>query len=333
MSSTGNNPSREQWHSLFNAALNGTMTNAEHDQLSELLRESREARQLWFVYNDNEIGLCELDPLAGPPARSSSTPTRTRRSPLPICLGFATVAALVIAVISISNWETPRANHEVAHRANTDSHRSARPARSTEIAESEVARVPLLLEEPDPLEASERMGLEWPDPLEEPGPLEASEPMVESETTEEVVPTEESEVLEESVPNRHKEWRNISAAVAHADMLYVVDSGHLYEVSPMDGSRRIVGDDDWQNCAAMGAARGHLYIVSDNQLYEVNPTTGARRSLGKPDWAETEAIVTLDDKLYIVAGGLLHRVNPSDGSREVLHNKNDSTNHPRKPKH
>jgi len=289
------------------------MTNAEHDQLSELLRESREARQLWFFYNDNENGLCELDPLAGPPARSSSTPTRTRRSPLPICLGFATVAALVIAVISISNWETPRANHEVAHRANTDSHRSARPARSTEIAESEVARVPLLLEEPDP--------------------LEASEPMVESETTEEVVPTEESEVLEESVPNRHKEWRNISAAVAHADMLYVVDSGHLYEVSPMDGSRRIVGDDDWQNSAAMGAARGHLYIVSDNQFYEVSPTTGARRSLGKPDWAETKAIVTVGEKLYIVAGGLLHRVNPSDGSREVLHNKNDSTNHPRKPKH
>ena len=101
MSSTENDPSREQWHNLFNAALNGTMTNAEHDQLSELLRESREARQLWFVYNDNEIGLCELDPLAGPPARSSSTPTRTRRSPLPICLGFATVAALVIAVIWI----------------------------------------------------------------------------------------------------------------------------------------------------------------------------------------------------------------------------------------
>ena len=333
MSSTGNNASREQWHSLFNAALNGTMTNAEHDQLCELLRESREARQLWFVYNDNEIGLCELDPLAGPPARSSSTPTRTRRSPLPICLGVIAVAVLVIAVIWIWNLVSPGTNHEVAHRAKTDSDPSARPARSTEIAESEVARVPLLLEEPDPLEASERMGLEWPDPLEEPGPLEASEPMVESETTEEVVPTEESEVLEESVPNRHKEWRNISAAVAHADMLYVVDSGHLYEVSPMDGSRRIVGDDDWQNCAAMGAARGHLYIVSDNQLYEVNPTTGARRSLGKPDWAETEAIVTLDDKLYIVAGGLLHRVNPSDGSREVLHNKNDSTNHPRKPKH
>ena len=320
MSSTRNNPSREQWHSLFNAALNGTMTNAEHDQLCELLRESREARQLWFVYNDNEIGLCELDPLAGPPARSSSTPTRTRRSPLPICLGLATVAALVIAVIWISNREAPETNHEVAHRANTDSDPSARPAGSTEIEESEVAVDPLLLEWPDPLEEPGRMGLE-PDPLEEPGP------------TEEVAPTEESEVIEESVPNRHKEWRNISAMVAHAEMLYVVDSGHLYEVSPIDGSRRIVGENDWQNCAAMGAASGHLYIVSDNQLYEVSPTTGARRSLGKPDWAETKSIVTVGDKLYIVGGGLLHRVNPSDGSHEVLHNKNDSTNDPRRPKH
>jgi hypothetical protein len=93
-----------------------------------------------------------------------------------------------------------------------------------------------------------------------------------------------------------------------------------------------VGDDEWQNTVAMGAAGGHLYIVSDNQLYEVSPTTGARRSLGKPDWAETKAIVTVGDKLYIVAGGLLHRVNPNDGSHEVLRNKNDSTNDPRKPK-
>jgi len=73
--------------------------------------------------------------------------------------------------------------------------------------------------------------------------------------------------------------------------------------------------------------------VSDNQLYEVSATTGARRSLGNPDWAETEAIVTVGEELYIVGGGLLQRVNPNDGSHEVLHNKNDSTNDPRKPKH
>ena len=111
----------------------------------------------------------------------------------------------------------------------------------------------------------------------------------------------------------------------------VVDSDRLYEVSPSDGSRRIVGDDDWPNTAAMGAARGHLYIVSDNQLYEVNPTTGARRSLGKPGWADTKAIVTVGDKLYIVAGGLLHRVNPNGGSPERASQQDDGTSDPRKP--
>jgi len=323
MSSTGNNASREQWHSLFNAALNGTMTNAEHDQLSELLRESREARQLWFVYNDNEIGLCELDPLAGPPARSSSTPTRIRRSPLPICLGFATVAALVIAVIWISNRVTPGTNHEMAHRAKIDSHPSARPVESAEIEES-VTNLSVTYESLDNLPVLS-------EPHSEAEVVPGESEVTDNNQTVELLQLTEAEPS--AVPNHHKEWRNISAAVAHVDMLYVVDSGDLYEVSPIDGSRRIVGDDDWQNSAAMGAARGHLYIVSDNQLYEVSPTTGARRSLGKPDWAETEAIVTVGEELYIVAGGLLHRVNPSDGSHEVLHDKNDSTNDPRKPKH
>jgi len=317
MSSTRNNPSREQWHNLFNAALNGTMTDAEHDQLAELLRGSREARQLWFVYNDNEIGLCELDPLAGPPARSSSTPTRTHKSPWAISLGVIAVAVLVIAVIWIWSLVSPGTNHEVAHRAKTDSAPSARPAGSTETAESEVAVVPLLIEELDP--------------LEEPRPLETSERIEESVTNEVLTETEPYE--NEVAPIHHREWRNISAMVAHAEMLYVVDSGHLYEVSPIDGSRRVVGDDDWQNSTAMGAGGGHLYIVSDNQLYEVSPTTGARRSLGKLDWAETKAIVTVGEELYVVGGGLIHRVNSGDGSHQMLHNKNGNTNDPRKPKH
>ena len=71
--------------------------------------------------------------------------------------------------------------------------------------------------------------------------------------------------------------------------------------------------------------------MNDTQLHEVRPKS-ARRSLGKPDWADTQAIVTVGEKLYIVAGGLLYRVNPSEGRHEVLDNKNDSTNGPRKPK-
>jgi len=251
-----------------------------------------------------------------------STPTRTRRSPLAIGLVVAAAAVLVVAVIWISNLVSPGANHEVAHRTKTDSDPSARPAESTDI-EERVTSFSLDNASLDNLSATDG------DSASESAALSLAASADPSLAAYNLEPRQESLVN----PNHHREWQNVSAMAAHADMLYVVDSGHLYEVGPIDGSRRFVGDDDWQNTAAMGAANGHLYIVSDNQLYEVSPTSGARRSLGKPDWAETEAIVTVGDKVYIVAGGLLHRVNPNDGSHEVLHDKDDSTNDPRKPKH
>ena len=49
-------------HRLFNAALDGTLTDAEQRQLAELLESMPEARELWFLYNDNECGLAELKP-------------------------------------------------------------------------------------------------------------------------------------------------------------------------------------------------------------------------------------------------------------------------------
>ena len=55
-----NNPTHPDWHRLFNAALNGTLTDAERPQLAALLKSSPEARQLWFLYHDNECGLSEL---------------------------------------------------------------------------------------------------------------------------------------------------------------------------------------------------------------------------------------------------------------------------------
>ena len=55
-----NNPTHPDWHRLFNAALNGTLTDAEQPQLAALLKSSPEARQLWFLYHDNECGLSEL---------------------------------------------------------------------------------------------------------------------------------------------------------------------------------------------------------------------------------------------------------------------------------
>ncbi|MHC4403873.1 MAG: hypothetical protein ACYTG0_29805 [Planctomycetota bacterium] len=304
----------------------------EADDLQALLHEEYGAPQLDDQFSADLIGRLQAE------AAPSSTPTRIRRSPLAICLGAAAVAALVIAVIWISNPGPPGTNHEVAHRAKTDSAALARPVESTEIEESvrnhsvnnmSVMSVVTDNNRTEELSQTRESGESLLSEARE-SQLSEAEESESSQTGE----SESSQISEYSViPNHHKQWRNISAMAAHADMLYVVDSDQLYEVSPIDGSRRIVGDDDWQNSAAMGAARGHLYIVSDNHLYEVSPTTGARRSLGKPDWAETKAIVTVGDKLYIVAGGLLQRVNPSDGSHEVLRNKNDSTNDPRKPKH
>ena len=55
-----NDPTHPDWHRLFNAALNGTLTDAERPQLAALLKSSPEARQLWFLYHDNECGLSEL---------------------------------------------------------------------------------------------------------------------------------------------------------------------------------------------------------------------------------------------------------------------------------
>lgn len=55
-----NDSTHREWHRLFNAALNGTLTAGERQQLAALLKASAEARQLWFLYHDNECGLAEL---------------------------------------------------------------------------------------------------------------------------------------------------------------------------------------------------------------------------------------------------------------------------------
>jgi hypothetical protein len=305
----------------------------EADDLDALLHEEYGAPRLDDRFSADLIVRLQ--------AEVAPTPTRARRSPLAICLGVATVAALAIAVVWISNLGAPGTNDEVAHRAKTDSTHSERPVESTEaewgvtgygvdnasLAESSRFETFVVKES---LAQDEREDGPKPDGLVE--SLEAESADILSIAEVAGSKPENLQTRLSVISNRRRQWRNISAMVAHADMLYVVDSGRLYEVTPIDGSRRLVGDDDWQNTAAMGAAGGYLYIVSDNRLYEVNPTTGARRSLGKPDWAETEAIVTVGDVLYIARKGLLYRVNPNDGSREDVSQQNDGTNGPRKPK-
>ena len=60
-----------EWHRLFNAALNEQLSDAERAQLSAVLKSSAEARQLWFLYQDNECSLAELKPRR--PAKSPRT--------------------------------------------------------------------------------------------------------------------------------------------------------------------------------------------------------------------------------------------------------------------
>ena len=55
-----NDTTHHGWHRLFNAALNGTLTDTERPQLAALHKSRAESRQLWFLYHDNECGLSEL---------------------------------------------------------------------------------------------------------------------------------------------------------------------------------------------------------------------------------------------------------------------------------
>ncbi|MEK0451997.1 MAG: hypothetical protein RL088_4265 [Verrucomicrobiota bacterium] len=51
-----------EWHRLFSAALNDELSDADRAQLAAVLKSSAEARQLWFLYQDNECSLAELKP-------------------------------------------------------------------------------------------------------------------------------------------------------------------------------------------------------------------------------------------------------------------------------
>jgi len=88
-----------EWHRLFSGALNGTITDAEKTQLAALLKSSAEARQLWFLYNDNECGLAELKPLmsAATPASKKQTARLPWLSWRPLT---AAAAGLVIGLSS-----------------------------------------------------------------------------------------------------------------------------------------------------------------------------------------------------------------------------------------
>ncbi|RBP43633.1 hypothetical protein DES53_10531 [Roseimicrobium gellanilyticum] len=89
-----------EWHRLFSAALNDTITVEEAAQLASLLKSSAEARQLWFLYNDNECNLAELKSSQVSSAQEQKPPARgwsRRLSPF-----TAAAAGLVIGLFGAS---------------------------------------------------------------------------------------------------------------------------------------------------------------------------------------------------------------------------------------
>ncbi|MFN0020518.1 MAG: hypothetical protein ACKVP0_19850 [Pirellulaceae bacterium] len=302
----------------------------ESDDLETLLREEYGAPPLDKQFSADLLARLQVEATSLSPRLKTSG--NSRRSLLAICVGFVAVAASIFAVLWILNRPDSGNVRESARREKTEGRRVAQRNLDTVALESESVRPDSFSTHPRTLTLSESLS-ERPE-SESKFSSEARTPRNENLASEERALVALSKSIPMSVPSTTvKEWPNVSAAAALADMLYMVDGGRLYEVNPNGGSRRSVGDDRWQNTAVMSAAGNYLYLVGDDQLFEVNPKTGARRSVGKPDWAGAKAILTVGDKLYIVSGGLLHRVNPSDGSHEVLHSKTESLKKSSEPKH
>lgn len=85
-----------EWHRLFNAALNDQLSDAERAELAAVLKSSAEARQLWFLYQDNECSLAELKPRRQVKSSRTGFPWLSWR-PL-----TAAVAGLVIGLFGAS---------------------------------------------------------------------------------------------------------------------------------------------------------------------------------------------------------------------------------------
>jgi hypothetical protein len=77
-----NRTEQDDWHRLFSAALNHRLSEVDQEQLTTLLATSAEARQLWFVYHDNECGLSEQRAAIALPSVRSKRNSVFRRRPL-----------------------------------------------------------------------------------------------------------------------------------------------------------------------------------------------------------------------------------------------------------
>lgn len=312
----------------------------ESDELQTLLREEYAAPPLDAQFSADLVARlqAEASPRPSPSLKPAIAPATSRLSWLAICLSITAIAASIIAVLLILNQKPSGTNREVARRVKSDS-LSTHTQLDTFSALSENERLESRSLSSRPLSLIKSLSER---PQRESKPHSESKVPTQEYLREQARPEHlsEEELAPAPLPNATvsvlstilRGWPNVSAAAALADRLYFVDSGHLYEVSPIDGSRRMVGSDAWQDAVAMAASGGHLYVVCDNQLFEVDPKTGTRRTLGKPDWTNTQAIQAFGDKLYIASRGQLYRVDPKDGSRGVLPGKTEILNQTSPPK-
>lgn len=95
-----------EWHRLFNAALNEQLDDAGREQLAAVLKGSADARQLWYVYQDNECSLAELSP-RHPAAEASGGGVSWLRG-RPLTAAAAGIVAGMLGTTAVFGFVKPR---------------------------------------------------------------------------------------------------------------------------------------------------------------------------------------------------------------------------------
>lgn len=94
---------------LFVAYSQETQTEAEHEELQGVLRTDVEARRLWFLHQDLEMGLKRLSQIATETAdadveRGNCLPIRSKLSSRPSWLGRHNAVILAACLLCLSVW-------------------------------------------------------------------------------------------------------------------------------------------------------------------------------------------------------------------------------------
>jgi len=103
-----NPPDSREWHRLFNAALNDQLCEADREQLASALKSSAEARQLWFLYTDNECSLAEMKTIVEMKRRKTGLSWLSWRSLAAAAAGLVIGAFSATAVWAFATVNSPR---------------------------------------------------------------------------------------------------------------------------------------------------------------------------------------------------------------------------------